>query len=119
MTRLHADAATVPAPEPVPEFLQTITAWQALVWIGALLAVLAFFVKAWPTIRRVVHTLEALTTLPETLRGLKTDIGSLKADLARIDHELHPNSGRSTRDQIDIIRNDLKALHEKIDKENT
>lgn len=58
---------------------------------------------------------DAIPGVPERLRILERNARADRALLERIDHELHPNSGGSLRDQVNKSRDDLDALRRNVE----
>lgn len=58
---------------------------------------------------------DAIPGVPERLRTLERNAKADRALLERIDHELHPNSGGSLRDQVNKSRDDLDALRRNVE----
>lgn len=58
---------------------------------------------------------DAIPGVPERLRTLERNARADRALLERIDHELHPNSGGSLRDQVNKTRDDVDALRRNVD----
>lgn len=73
-----------------------ISPWAVViaVWVVAGVIVIVALVKTWPAIRRAVHTLEALSHLPEWM-------GQTTETMSEIRHEVFPNNGGSLRDRVD------------------
>lgn len=53
---------------------------------------------------------DAIPGVPERLRVLERNARQDRALLERIEHELHPNSGGSLRDQVNKSRDDIDAV---------
>jgi hypothetical protein len=58
----------------------------------------------------------AIPGVPERLAMLEECAREDRALLQRIDHELHPNSGGSLRDQVNKTRDDVDALRRNVDQ---
>lgn len=59
---------------------------------------------------------DAIPGVPERLRTLERNARSDRELLEKIDHELHPNSGGSMRDQIDRARQDMDRTAREVEK---
>lgn len=59
---------------------------------------------------------DAIPGVPERLRVLERNAKADRALLERIDHELHPNSGGSMRDQLDRARQDMDQTAREVQK---
>ncbi len=59
---------------------------------------------------------DAIPGVPERLRVLERNARRDRELLERIDHELHPNSGGSMRDQLDRARRDMDATAREVQK---
>lgn len=57
---------------------------------------------------------DAIPGVPERLRKLERDAQALGDLVRKIDHELHPNSGGSMRDQVDKVRTDVDAFRQRL-----
>jgi hypothetical protein len=57
---------------------------------------------------------DAIPGVPERLRKLERDAQALGEMVRKIDHELHPNSGGSMRDQVDKVRADVDAFRQRL-----
>ena len=89
--------ATATAPPDV-RFLDTISIGELIVFVTAVVAVLAALRKAWPVIRRLVALGDALDQLPQMAKKLD-----------HIHHEVSPNGGGSIKDAIKRIEMSGKA----------
>lgn len=58
---------------------------------------------------------DAIPGVPERLRTLERNARADRALLERIDHELHPNSGGSLRDQVNKSRDDIDAVRRNVE----
>lgn len=90
------------------QFWESVSVAQAVVWIVAGFAVLAFVVKAWPFIRNMFNILDALVNLPKYMADTSEKLES-------IHHEVNYNNGSSVKDAITRIESGvMKAeLHMK------
>lgn len=59
---------------------------------------------------------DAIPGVPERLRVLERNARQDRELLERIDHELHPNSGGSMRDQLDKARHDMDRTAREVEK---
>lgn len=87
---------------------------DVLLWVGCLLVVAGATGKAWPLLRRLVHTFDLIESLPARLDSLEGKVNaivhettynggtSMKDALRRIEHQLeqHIVSGRAETDQM-------------------
>ncbi|GLZ34889.1 hypothetical protein Lesp02_70760 [Lentzea sp. NBRC 105346] len=107
----------------MPEWITSLTVGQIAVVVGGAGLVLGLIVKAWKAVRPVwVGVRDFLDDwrgepgrdgVPER-HGVMKRLATIEADGAAtrqrvkdIEHELHPNSGSSLRDQVDGIRKQL------------
>lgn len=102
----------------------TIGAWLigAAAVVAALLGLWKAVLSLWRLARRVGHFLDdwggeperpgmpARPGIPERMAGVEQNLGSMcdrlgtvETRTARIEHELHPNSGASLRDAMDRV----------------
>jgi hypothetical protein len=90
------------------QFWETVSVAQAVVWVLAAFAILAFVVKAWPFIRNMFNILDALVNLPKYMADTSEKLES-------IHHEVNYNNGSSVKDAITRIESGvMKAeLHMK------
>jgi hypothetical protein len=58
---------------------------------------------------------DAIPGVPERLRVLERNARADRELLERIDHELHPNSGGSLRDQVNKSRDDIDAIRRNVE----
>lgn len=58
---------------------------------------------------------DAIPGVPERLRMLERNAQEDRELLKRIDHELHPNSGGSLRDQVNKARDDIDAVRRNVE----
>lgn len=89
------------------EFWQSISVVQAVVWVLGILAVIGFFVKAWPKIRAFVKVIDALTALPAFMDDTTETLKSQDEKIAEIHHEVQYNNGSSVKDSIERIEDHL------------
>lgn len=59
---------------------------------------------------------DAIPGVPERLRTLERNAKKDRELLEQINHELHPNSGGSMRDQLDKARNDMDRTAREVEK---
>jgi len=116
----------------MPSWFTTLNLGQILTVVGGLLAIVGVFTKVWKTIRPVWRGIREFLEdwrgepgrpeagVPER-PGVMKRLATIEAEgaatagkldetavkLDAIDHELHPNSGSSLRDQVDRITNTL------------
>ncbi len=107
----------------MPSWLTDLTLGQIAIVVGGVVAVLGLFTKVWKTVRPVWRGVRdflddwrgepARDGVPERqgvmkrLHTIETDVAGMKPQLSAIDHEMHPNSGSSLRDQVDNITTTL------------
>ncbi|MEU6822789.1 hypothetical protein ABZ921_19355 [Streptomyces atriruber] len=93
-----------------------------VLWSGAAVAItgaLALLWRATRSVRRVTSRFEdfvddwqgtdARPGVPAR-PGVMTRLGAIEERLARVDHELHPNSGSSLRDAVDRVDERTRQL---------
>ena len=105
------------APE-IQEVFEAFSAWQALIWIGLVIALIVGIRKAWPSLSRFVSTINALAELPEFITKTNKTLQAQNALLATIKHEVLPNSGGSMRDAVDRQGVALKEVNDKLAKDH-
>lgn len=86
------------------EFWESVSVWQAALWIVGAFVALTFIVKAWPFIRNTFRILDALVRLPDVIE---------KVD--QIHHEVHFNNGSSVKDAVMRVEVGVKGLHKRVD----
>lgn len=89
----------------------TTSAFSLFVWVVAIIVVIVFLRKAWPSITGFVDTINALGALPESLDKLT----AMEENLKVLD-ELRPNHGGSIRDQVTEIMNQTTKTALKLDE---
>lgn len=108
----------------MPSWFTSLTVGQILGWALGVLVVVVLFTKIWRTIRPVWRGVRefledwqgeperagvpARPGVMERLHTIETDVTGLKTQVAAVDHELHPNSGKSLRDTVDSIQTELR-----------
>lgn len=85
------------------EFWESVSVAQAIVWVVAIFAAIAFIVKAWPFVRNTFHILDALSTLPKFMESTTDKLES-------IHHEVNYNNGSSVKDAIVRVESGVKNL---------
>lgn len=67
----------------------------------------------------------AVPGVPERLQNTENTLGELREYVVAIDHELHPNSGKSLRDDMNRmskavadVQEDVASLHTKLEASN-
>ncbi len=89
----------------MPSWLTDLTLGQIAIVVGGVVAVLGLFTKVWKTVRPVWR---GVRDFLDDWRGEPArDVAGMKPQLSAIDHEMHPNSGSSLRDQVDNITTTL------------
>lgn len=86
--------------------------WQIIGGISAALAIIGSLItwfcrRGLPAVRKINHFIDDMTG-EEARPGVKARPGILER-LDNIEHELHPNSGGSMRDAIDLQGTKLNA----------
>ena len=76
-------------PPEVQAFLEGLSAFQIIIWGGALVALGVGVYKAWPVLRRFVQTVDALADLPEFME--------------RIRHQVENDHDSNLRDEVTEI----------------
>lgn len=99
------------------KFLEAVSAWQILLWVAAIVAVVLLVVKAWPFLRKMFQTVDILTQLPVTLKNIQDDLAAMKPTVAEIRHEVLPNGGNSLRDSqnrteaaVEVLTKDMSHV---------
>ncbi|MBP2331230.1 hypothetical protein JOF56_011615 [Kibdelosporangium banguiense] len=101
----------------MPTWFTNLTIGQILLFVGGLVLVVGLFAKVWKAIRPVWrgtgNFLEDWNGEPErpgvpAKPGVMERLRAIEQKVDGIDHELHPNSGQSLRDQVDSIRTELR-----------
>lgn len=85
-----------------------------LVWAVFIFLVIVVLIKAWPIVKKFVHTIDALGDLPEAL----TKLDSIQDEL-KVLEELRPNHGGSIRDQITKINHQVHNTDKKLSEHIT
>lgn len=85
------------------EFWQSVSVFQAALWVLGALAVIGFFVKGWPKIRALVRLIDALGALPQFMTDTTTTLEEQNEKIAEIHHEVQYNNGTSVKDSIERI----------------
>ena len=93
------------------DLLAGVSAWQALLWIAAVVLLVGVVVKLWPFVRNAVQIVDALVKLP----SLTGQVTSLVDQVSDIHHETHNNQGTSIKDSVDRIEQSLKGVHGRMD----
>lgn len=107
----------------MPQWVANLNVGQVAVYVFGVLFVVGLIVKCWKTIRPVWvgvrDFLDDWRGEPERdgvkgrdgvmkrLATIEDDGASTKKRVEDIEHELHPNSGSSLRDQVDGMRDQL------------
>lgn len=109
----------------MPSWFTTLSVGQIITFVGGLTVILGVIVKIWKTIRPVwrgvVQFLEdwrgepgrpeaGVPERPGVMKRLATieaEGAATAAKVDKIDHEVHPNSGSSLRDQVDNLTKTL------------
>jgi hypothetical protein len=95
-----------------------------IIGIGAAgVVVIGFLVKkVWPGLRALFRLLDQLTDVPENNRlarsaepGLFEILANQNEDLRVIRKQLFKNGGGSLKDDVDMLKSDVKELTSKID----
>lgn len=94
------------------------SAAQVALWIVAIAAVIGLTLKAWPTVRRFVKTVDALADLPEFIEGTKAQRDLVNAALAEVRHEVLPNNGGSMRDEQTRQSEQLVIILDRLDRDH-
>lgn len=102
----------VVVPEGVQTALEAISAYQVLIWIAALIALLLALRKAWPAIRHFVDTVDALGDLPKFMQT----VAHLGTTLERVRHQVENDHDENFRDEVTNMR---KEVSEILDVTNT
>ena len=89
------------------EFWQSISVFQAALWILGILAVIGFFVKGWPKIRAFVRLVDALGSLPQFMADTTDTLEAQNEKIDEIHHEVQYNNGTSVKDSIGRIETHL------------
>lgn len=90
------------------QILGELTAAQLVLWVGGIGLAIGGLVKAWPWIRRLVRTVDALSTLPEWQTRVEEKIDG-------IHHETHHNDGSSLKDSGARTEEAVTKLTRKLD----
>lgn len=86
-----------------------LLAWLPVApWLAALALVVLVVVKIWPLLRKLGHFLDDVAGEPAR-PGVAARPGLMER-LARIEHEVFPNSGGSLRDRIDQTADQLAEV---------
>lgn len=108
----------------MPQWIASLNVGQVALYVGGVLLVIGLIAKAWKTIRPVwvgvQNFLEDWRGEPardgvpgrdgvmKRLATIEDDGAATKKRVADIEHELHPNSGASFRDQVDKLGQELR-----------
>lgn len=108
----------------------------ALVWGGALSVLTAVVTVAWKVLRGLLHlfrrvnqviddwagqeerpgvprrlgVMERVGGIEDRVGGIEDRVGGIEDRFTRVEHELHPNSGESLRDAVDLANDRLALL---------
>lgn len=86
-----------------------LQAWLPVApWLAAIAVVVLVVVKIWPLLRKLGHFLDDVAGEPAR-PGVPARPGLMER-LARIEHEVFPNSGGSLRDRVDQTADAVAAL---------
>lgn len=114
------------------EILEGIDLWLAVLWlllvVGTLVGIIAFLVKAFPIVRKLIAFLndvggeEARPGFParpglfDRIHSIELLQASMSDKLDNVHHELFPNSGKSLRDQTNRIEAKVSADYREISR---
>lgn len=87
-------------PPEVLAFLEGLSAYQIIIWGGALIALGVGIYKAWPVLRRFVQTVDALGDLPEFME--------------RIRHQVENDHDTNLRDEVTQVLESLDSVSTQI-----
>jgi hypothetical protein len=83
---------------------QFLMDYGPIIWTVFLIAViLATFIKIWPFISKVVHTIDIISELPDRL-------DKIEARLVGVEYEVKTNNGSSIKDAVKRIEDHLNKI---------
>lgn len=97
------------------ELWSSISVFQAAAWVIGVLAVIAFFVKAWPKIRAFVRIMDSLAALPQFMVDTTKTLASQDAKIADIHHEVRYNNGSSVKDGLARVEKGVQGIYGRLD----
>jgi tetrahydromethanopterin S-methyltransferase subunit G len=88
-------------PEQAGQFLMD---YGPIVWyVFITVVIISIVAKIWPTISKIVHTIDIIAELPERL-------DKIEQRLAGVEREVKTNGGSSIKDAVKRIENHLNSI---------
>lgn len=122
--------ATTDAPQWLVDFLDGISLWDALLWLGLIVAAAAFvYKKGWRSVVAIARGIINAAEILASVQGLPAYIeradqraaaaderhDRLEGKVDAIYHETHNNDGTSIKDATDRIEIGVKGLYDRVD----
>jgi hypothetical protein len=100
------------------EWAESVSLWQIIGWTAGAVAVVLFFWKGWPWLRKtataIVHfaqIVDAVQELPAFIERTDKTLAGQNRSIADIHHEVHYNNGSSVKDGVQRVETGLAGLH--------
>lgn len=114
----------VDAPSWLVEWLESVSIWDAILWLAAIVGLVVFIrKKGWRWIIAFARAILATAEVIDHVRELPAFIEETKTTLARqneliesIHHETHTNNGSSIKDGVGRLEQGVEGIHGRLDE---
>lgn len=94
-------------PPGLQEFLEGVSAWAALLWVGGAAAALGLIVRgivrSWRKLKLAVALVDALQALPEFMETITEKVNELSEFMERVRHQVENDHDTNLRDEVTQI----------------